>query len=103
MKTKKTFLCSLCYNGLLGGALVLGEDGVTFKTGKLTVSPAYRNLALPFSEILELTWKWFLFPFATFRMADGRSHTFLIFNKGRFLKHFEQARSASSPLSEDEK
>ena len=95
MKTKKTFLCSLCHNGLLGGALVLGEDGIAFKTGKLTVSPAYRNLSLPFAEILEISWKRILFPFATFHMADGKKHTFLIFNKGCFQRCFAEVKNES--------
>ena len=34
---KKSFMCSLCHNGILGGALYLDENSVTYKTNKLTV------------------------------------------------------------------
>ena len=58
---KKSFICSLCHNGILGGALYLEENSVTYKTNKLTVDKAYRNLVLPLDEIAELTWKWVVF------------------------------------------
>ena len=49
----KAFMCSLCHNGILGGALYLDENSVTYKTNKLTVDKAYRNLILPLDEIAE--------------------------------------------------
>ena len=54
---RKIFMCSLCRNGILGGALYLDENSVTYKTNKLTVDKAYGNLILPLDEIAELTWK----------------------------------------------
>ena len=48
---KKSFMCSLCHNGILGGALYLDETSVTYKTNKLTVDKAYRNLVLPLDQI----------------------------------------------------
>ncbi len=89
---KKAFMCSLCHNGILGGALYLDSESVTYKTGKLTIDPKYRNLVLPMDEIAELTWKQILFPVATFHMKNGEKHTFLIFNKGRFSKYFQEYR-----------
>ena len=91
---KKAFMCSLCHNGILGGALFLEPHSVTYKTGKLTVNPKYRNLVLPMEEIGELTWKWMVFPVATFRMKNGEEYTFLIFNKGRFVKYYQEYRNA---------
>ena len=85
---KKIFMCSLCHNGILGGALYLDENSVTYKTNKLTVDKAYRNLVLPLDEIAELTWKWIVFPVATFRMKNGVEHKFIIFNKRRFNKYY---------------
>ncbi len=93
---KKSFFCSLCHNGIIGGALYILDSAITYKTGKLTVAPAYRSLSIPLREIFELTWKWRLFPVATFRLTDGRSYTFIIFNQRRFQKYFEQARNALS-------
>lgn len=85
----KSFMCSLCHNGILGGALYLDEASVTYKTNKLTVDKAYKNLILPLDEIAELTWKWIVFPVATFRMKSGVEHKFIIFNKRRFNKCYK--------------
>lgn len=38
------FICSLRYRGLLGGALIVDEDSVTYKTEKITVDSRFRNL-----------------------------------------------------------
>ena len=86
---KKSFMCSLiCHNGIIGGALYLDENSVTYKTNKLTVDRAYRNLVLPLGEIAELTWKWVVFPIATFRMKNGVEYKFILFNKWRFNKYY---------------
>ena len=87
---KKTFMCSLCHNGILGGILSLDENSVTYKTNKLTVDKAYRNLVLPFDEIEELMWQRIIFPVAFFKMKDGTEHKFIIFNKHRFSKYYNQ-------------
>ena len=89
---KKTFMCSLCHKGILGGALYLEEKSVTYRTNKLTVNKAYRNLILPFDEITTLTWKWIVFHIATFHMKNGESYKFIIFNKRRFKKWFQEYR-----------
>ena len=75
---RKKFICSLCHNGILGGALYLDEASVTYKTNKLTVDKAYRNLVLPSDEIAELTWRWIVFPIAIFRMKNGTERKFII-------------------------
>ena len=46
----KTFVCSLCRNGIIGGGLYIDEQSITYSTQKLTVSPLYRNLVLPMNE-----------------------------------------------------
>ena len=33
----KSFVCSLCHNGILGGGLYLDRQSLTYKTNKLTV------------------------------------------------------------------
>ena len=86
---KKTFICSLCHNGILGGVLYLDENSFTYKTNKLTVDKSYRNLVLPLDEIAEITWKWVVFPVATFCMKNGVEYKFIIFNKRRFNKYFK--------------
>ena len=93
---KKTFICSLCRGGIIGGALYLSETTLTYKTNKLTVNKAYRSLSLPLVEIKELSWKWLLFPVATFRMQNGEEYKFIIFNKRRFNKHYSEAKNRAS-------
>ena len=85
---KKTFICSLCRGGILGGSLYLVETAVTYKTNKLTVDKKYKNLVLPLEEIENLSWKRILFPIATFRMKSGEEYKFIIFNKRRFSKYY---------------
>lgn len=85
---RKTFICSLCRGGIIGGALYLDDAALTYKTNKLTVDKTYRSLVLPLAEIRELSWRWIVFPVATFRMADGKEYKFIIFNKNRFNKYF---------------
>lgn len=90
---KKVFLCSLCKNGLLGGALYLDEQTITYRTQKLSVGTEYRNMVLPMSGIREITWKWIVFPIASFCMKNGESYSFIIFNKRRFCRCIQSAKS----------
>ena len=90
---ERAFMCSLCHNGILGGALILDEESLTYRTNKLTVDKAYRNLVMPLNEISELSWKWIVFPVATFRMKSGEEYSFIIFNKSRFIRHYSECRS----------
>ena len=85
---KEVFICSLIQNGILGGALYVDEQSITYRTNKLTVSKELRNLVLPISEIQDVTWKWIVFPIATFHMLDQRNYKIIIFNKWRFEKVF---------------
>lgn len=86
----KSFICSLCHNGILGGMLYLDGSSLTYKTGKLTVDSKYRNLVLPLSNIKEISWQWMLFPVATVHMRIGEDYKFIIFNKPRFEKWFKE-------------
>ena len=86
----KAFMCSLCHNGILGGGLYLDAESVTYKTQKLTVDAKYRNLVLPMQDIQALTWKQIIFPLATFQMKNGERFRFLIFNKPRFCRYFQE-------------
>ena len=86
----KSFVCSLCHNGILGGGLFLDSQSLTYKTNKLTVDKKYRNLVLPMQEIKEISWKWIVFPVATVNMKNGEQYKFIIFNKPRFEKWFQE-------------
>ena len=83
---KKSFVCSLVHNGILGGGLYIDDESVVYKTNKLTVDERYRNLVLPLQRLERVEWKWVIFPVASFYMRGGEKYTFIIFNKPRFEK-----------------
>lgn len=87
---RKAFMCSLCRGGILGGGLYLDKQSVVYRTQKLTVSEKYRELILPLNEIEKMTWRWLLFPVATFYMKSGEEYRFIIFNKWRFDKYYRE-------------
>ena len=87
---RKVFMCSLCHNGILGGVLYLESQSVTYRTQKLIVTEKYRNLVLPLNEIEDITWKWIIFPIATFYMKNGEAYKIIIFNKARFMKYYKE-------------
>ena len=88
---KKTFVCSLCHHGILGGALYLDDTSLTYKTNKLTVAPEYKKINIPLEDIVETVWQNMLFPVATFHIKGGKSFKFIIFNKRRFNKYYLEA------------
>lgn len=87
---KKTFMCSLCCNGILGGALYVDENSIAFKTTKLTVAEKYRNLVMPRKNIEKITWKIIVFPVATIHISNGDKYSFIIYNKEGFIKYLEK-------------
>lgn len=93
---KKSFMCSLCHGGIIGGGLYLDDEKITYKTNKLTVDSKYKRISLPLDKINDVTWKWIIFPIATFKMSDGNNYTFIIFNKRRFIKHYTEIRGSAS-------
>ena len=87
---RKIFMCSLCHKGVLGGALYLENDSLTYRTNKLTVDKKYKNLVMPLYEIEDVHWKWFLFPIAVFNMKNGEKYKIMIYNKSKFVRNFEE-------------
>ena len=41
-------------------------------------------------EIKEISWKWIVFPLAAVNMKNGEKYKFIIFNKPRFEKWFQE-------------
>lgn len=82
----KSFVCSLCHNGILGGMLYIDSHSLIYKTNKLTVDQKYRHLVLPMQEIIGISWKWIVFPILTVNMKNNEEYQFIIFNKSRFEK-----------------
>ena len=90
---KKTFACSIiCHGGIIGGGIHIEDHAITYKTNKLTVDRKYKNLELPLSEVCELSWAWIVFPIATLRMKNGEQFKFMIFNKKRFTKYYNEVK-----------
>ena len=90
---RKSFACSIvCPSGILGGGLYLDEASITYKTNKLTVDRKYRNLELPLDMINEITWNWVIFPVAKIHMTNGEEYKFIIFNKRRFNKYYNEVK-----------
>lgn len=87
---KKAFICSLCRDGILGGALYIEDGRITYKTNKLTVAEKYRKIVLPSEKIDAVIWKRIIFPIATFKMKGGEEYTFIIFNKKRFTMYYNE-------------
>ena len=82
---KQNYVASLCREGILGGGIVADDDGITYKTGKVTVSPRLRNLEMKYGNIRDFSKKWVLcFPVFTISMDDGENYKFIIFNPNRF-------------------
>ena len=50
----------------------------------------FKKLVLPMQEIKEISWKWIVFPIATVNMKNGELYKFIIFNKSRFEKWFQE-------------
>jgi len=92
---EKTYVASLCKNGLLGGGLFLDDERVTYRTGKMTVPPEIRDLALPFCRIRAVEKSRALFlPTVTIEMQDGAVWKFLVFGRGSFLSNLKIAMDA---------
>ena len=82
---KQYYIASLCRGGILGGGIVADDDGITYKTGKVTVSPKLRNLEMKYRNIRDFSKKRVLcFPVFTISMNDGENYRFIIFSPKRF-------------------
>ena len=82
---KQYFIASICRDGILGGGIVADDQAITFKTGKVTVSPELKNLEMKYRDIRGFTKKWVLcFPVFSIIMNDGGVYKFIIFNPKRF-------------------
>ena len=90
---EKMYMVSLCYSGgLLGGALYLDDERVTFRSTKLQVPPEIRNMPLPYCWIRRVEKSKTLFlPTVTIETEDGRERKFLVFGRRGFLADLKTA------------
>lgn len=88
---KKIFIVSLCRNGILGGAIYADSERLTYRTGKLTVSPRIRNLAMPLKDIAEVSKSCLLcLPTVTIKMRNEEEFKFLVFARNSFFKTLKE-------------
>ena len=57
---KQYFIASICREGILGGGIAADDEGITFKTGKATVSPRLKNLEMKYRDIQHFSKRWVL-------------------------------------------
>ena len=90
---EKMYMVSLCYSGgLLGGALYLDDERVTYRSTKLQVPPEIRNMPLPYCRIRRVEKSRALFlPTVPIEMEDGRERKFLVFGRRGFLSNLKTA------------
>ena len=82
---KRLYIASICENGILGGCIAAGDESMTFKTGKVTVSPKLRNLEMKYGDIQSFSRKWVLcFPVYSISMNNGDCYKFILFGPGSF-------------------
>ena len=83
---KNYYPASLCKNGILGGGITVEDNSFTYHTGKITVPQKYRNLRIPFCDILALsTGRTLLFPWVSVSLSSGEDYKFIIFGRKSFL------------------
>lgn len=83
---KNTFSVSLCKNGLIGGCIVIEENAMTYKTGKVIIPAKYRNLVMAYKDIFSVTEGSFLFlPTIMVKMKNEEEYKFLVYNRKKFL------------------
>ena len=79
---KQYFAASIIREGVLGGGVIVSEEEINYKTGKLTVSPSLRDLHLYFSEIKKIVKNRFT---VSVVMKNGEVYQFIIFGRKRFF------------------
>lgn len=84
---KNTFSVSLCKNGIIGGWIVIEENSMSYRTGKLTIPEKYKNLVMNYKDILSVTEGTFLLlPTVIFKMKNEEEYKFIVFARKRFLE-----------------
>ena len=81
---KKSFCVSLLKNGIVGGSVVVGEDSIAYKTGKVQIP----NFEIKFKDISKVNKGWFLIlPMVTLTMRSGEECKFIVFfSRTKFIQ-----------------
>lgn len=88
---QKVFLASLCREGIRGGAVIINEKAVIYKTKNLTISDQYKNITMPLGEIEKVGKGYaFVFPAVTIELKSQQKYKFVIVNRRRFLQELQR-------------
>ncbi len=81
---KKYFQASFIHSGLIGGAITVDENGLTFHTNKLTVESWIRKLRMNDEDIDSVSeTRFLLFPEMQFHMKNKEVRRFIIFSPSK--------------------
>lgn len=84
---KKTYMVSLCRQGVLGGWIIADEAGMTYRTGKTTVDRRFRNLQMPYRDMAGYEkGRWTV----SLHMKNGETFPFLVFAGKSFIEHLHR-------------
>ena len=86
---KISFYASACVDGLHGGAVYLTDGEFCFRCQKLTIDEEYKNLRIPYENIVSVSKgkRAMLFPTTVIKTKSGNTYRFLIFNRKKFIMH----------------
>lgn len=92
---KTLFLASFCYKGILGGSLIVDDEGIMYYSNKLTLPEKYRRLRMHFNDIDKFALgRMFLFPTITIELDNKEKYKFIVFNRKRFVRVLTQLNQA---------
>ena len=88
---KGHFIVSLCYNGILGGAITAEEESLVYRTGKVSVAKRLRHIEMRYADILSFEKGWiFCFPTVTLHMRDQQDYRYIVFGHERFCRLLQE-------------
>ena len=98
---RKSFVVSLCRDGVLGGGMYVDEEKIVYRTNKISVSSRYRNMKIRLKDILETSCDWMLFfPTVTIRLKNGEAYKFIVFNRMGLLRMLALQRTNAASDAE---
>ena len=88
------FKGSLCCDaGILGGSIMLNDESIIYKTGKI-LSERYKKVTILLADIESLTCSrsMIIFPAVNIKTKNNSEYKLLIFSRGKFLKILTENR-----------
>ncbi|MBR4446202.1 MAG: hypothetical protein IKS37_09960 [Solobacterium sp.] len=84
---KQYFSASLCEEGILGGAIIADDIGITYRTNKITIPDRLKKIEMHYEDIAVMVQKYVLcFPAVTITLRNGEMHTFIVFRRRTFCE-----------------